>query len=211
MRIEKCYFCSGPVYPGHGIVFVRNDCKMFRFCRSKCHKNFKAKRNPRRIRWTKAYRKTHGKELVTDPVLNFEKARDTATRYDRDTWVNTIQGMERIDKIKQDREGRFWEQRMKRAQHHKREMIKSDLIKNQTLIGDTKIRNKVDKLREERDEKRIQRRSKRINMGLNKDMKDINNIEGETIRVKEKANSKKKAKKVAKKQVALNDNTMDVE
>ena len=178
MRIETCYFCSGPIYPGHGIVFVRNDGKMFRFCRSKCHKNFKAKKNPRKIRWTKAYRKTHGKELVTDPVYEFEKIRNTPIKYNREIWTDTIQAMDKLAKIRKEREDRFFNKRMKNASKIKKEIIKKDLIRHEQLIADPKIREKVDKLREERDEKRLLKQE-------NKNIKNQNKGLDEGIKISE--------------------------
>ena len=216
MRIETCYFCSGPIYPGHGIVFVRNDGKMFRFCRSKCHRNFKAKKNPRKIRWTKAYRKTHEKELVTDPVYDFEKIRNTPIKYNREIWTDTVQAMDKLAKIRKYREDRFFERRMRRAKHDKKEMIKSDLIKHEQLIADPVIREKVDKLREKREEKRkLKEEQKKIekikNPGLGNDM-DIEDTKKEedkekprkVLTVKKRMKLKQKEKLIARRKIFKN-------
>ena len=72
---------------------------------------FKAKKNPRRLRWTKAYRASRGKEMTCDPVLDFEKKRNVPVRYNRTLMVTTIQAMKRIDEIREARKRRLWERR----------------------------------------------------------------------------------------------------
>ena len=95
-----------------------------------------------------------GKELVTDPVYEFEKIRNTPIKYNREIWTDTIQAMDKLAKIRKDREDIFFMRRMRRAEHDKKEIIKKNLIRHEQLIADPKIREKVDKMREERDEKR---------------------------------------------------------
>ncbi|RYR55742.1 hypothetical protein Ahy_A06g030919 [Arachis hypogaea] len=121
MRLEKCWFCSSTVYPGHGIQFVRNDAKIydklllqiFRFCRSKCHKNFKMKRNPRKVKWTKAYRRVHGKDMTQDSTFEFERKRNRPERYDRNLAENVLKAIPKIEKIRVTREERHHKNRMK--------------------------------------------------------------------------------------------------
>ncbi|GAA5909441.1 hypothetical protein JCM6882_002645 [Rhodosporidiobolus microsporus] len=115
MKIEPCYVCGSPCYPGHGTMFVRNDAKCFRFCRSKCSKNFKMKRNPRKLKWTKAFRKAAGKEMTVDSTLQFEKRRHVPVVYDRDLVQATVAGMKRIAEVKARRERAFHKARMAAA------------------------------------------------------------------------------------------------
>ena len=130
MRVEKCYFCSSPSYPGHGSEFVRNDGKVFRFCRSKCHKNFKMKRNPRKMRWTKAFRKSTGKEMTVDSTFEFEKRRNVPVRYDRDLMQTTVKAIKRIQEIKAKRERLFYRNRVKGDKIKEKEAMLGDIQKN---------------------------------------------------------------------------------
>lgn len=104
---------------------MRNDCKIFRFCRSKCHKNFKMKRNPRKVKWTKAYRKLHGKELTKDTTFEFERRRNRPERYDRNVVQNTLKAIKKIEEVRVSREAKLWENRMK---GNKAKQIKEDAI-----------------------------------------------------------------------------------
>ena len=63
--------------------------QIFKFCRSKCHKNFKKKKNPRKAKWTKVFRKSNGKELAVDPAFEFERRRNVPVKYDRELWKTT--------------------------------------------------------------------------------------------------------------------------
>ncbi|ONH65112.1 Ribosome biogenesis protein RLP24 [Cyberlindnera fabianii] len=94
-------------------MFVRNDAKEFRFCRSKCHKAFKQRRNPRKLRWTKAFRKAAGKELAVDSTLTFAARRNVPVRYNRDLVATTLKAMARVEEIRQKRERAFYKNRMK--------------------------------------------------------------------------------------------------
>jgi len=134
MRIYNCHFCSGPVYPSKGIMFVRNDAKEFRFCRSKCHKNFKMKRNPRKLKWTKAFRKAAGKEMVVDTSLTFGVRRNVPTRYDRNLVATTLAGMRRVEEIRRKRERVFYKNRMAGNKQREREANRKLVAENQHLL-----------------------------------------------------------------------------
>ncbi|XP_076646450.1 ribosomal protein L24-like [Halictus rubicundus] len=134
MRIETCYFCSSRIYPGHGIQFVRNDCKIFKFCRSKCHAAFKKKKNPRKVKWTKAYRKTVGKELAVDPSFEFERRRNIPIKYNRELWSKTVEAMKKVETIRQRRQNLHIMQRLRKGRELERERDVKEVQRDLSLI-----------------------------------------------------------------------------
>ena len=134
MRLETCWFCSSNIYPGRGVVFARNDGTIFRFCRSKCHNNFMMKRNPRKVKWTKAYRAARGKDLTNDTTFELERKRNRPERYNRDTMQKTLKAMERITEIRNQRESRFIANRLKERKRQEKLQARKQLDQEIHLI-----------------------------------------------------------------------------
>ncbi|MEM4245972.1 MAG: 50S ribosomal protein L24e [Candidatus Bathyarchaeia archaeon] len=58
-RSFKCSFCGRSYPQGTGIMYVRNDGTLLRFCSSKCKRNvLELRRDSRKLKWTRY----HGKK-----------------------------------------------------------------------------------------------------------------------------------------------------
>lgn len=149
MRLEKCYVCSSTIYPGHGALFVRNDSKQFHFCRAKCRRNFTMKRNPRKLRWTKAFRKAAGKELAIDTTFSFERRRNRAVKYDREVVANTLRAIPVIDKVQRDRQHDFYRARMVVREKETRKDALKELATGLDVLAPLIVREKIREREEE--------------------------------------------------------------
>lgn len=73
------------------------------------------KRNPRKVKWTKAYRKLAGKDLVDDAVFDMERRRNVPEKYDRTLVAKSVAAMKRTDELRVARAARHHERRMRVA------------------------------------------------------------------------------------------------
>ncbi|KAK3114570.1 ATPase-activating ribosome biosynthesis protein [Teratosphaeriaceae sp. CCFEE 6253] len=190
MRIETCYFCSQPCYPSKGITFVRNDAKMFKFCRSKCHKNFKMKRNPRKLAWTKSFRRAHGKEMTVDSTLQFAQRRNIPVRYNRELVATTLQAMQRVSEIRARRERQFYKNRMRGNKATQLEADRKLVAENQHLLP-PRYRDQVEQV--------LDVEAQKVDMEL-AETEDLEVEEEERLEAEEKLKAEKQKTKPKRKQ-----------
>ena len=92
------------------------------------------KRNPRKVRWTKAFRKAAGKEMTIDSTFEFEKKRNIPVRYDRELMEKTVRAMKRVEEIRRKREKAFFVQRIEKGRTVERAALLKEVEKGADLL-----------------------------------------------------------------------------
>ena len=100
------------------------------------------KRNPRKVKWTKAFRKSAGKEMKVDSTFEFEKRRNKPVRYDRELMGATIRAMKRIGEIQQARDKRFYTARMKGTKAIQKNQRAVEIAQNIDLVKPAVVRKR---------------------------------------------------------------------
>lgn len=114
------------------------------------------KRNPRKLKWTKAFRKAAGKEMVVDSTLAFNQRRHVPVRYNRETVAKTLEAMKRIEEIRKRREKAFYQNRMRGNKERQLELDRKLVEANPELLRrrEVELRRAAEKAqtKEEEDE-----------------------------------------------------------
>jgi len=92
------------------------------------------KRNPRKLKWTKAFRKSAGKEMVVDSTLTFAARRNVPVRYNKDLVETTLKAMKRVSEIRQRRERVFYKKRMAGNKERVKEANRKLVAENEHLL-----------------------------------------------------------------------------
>ncbi|ORD94321.1 RLP24 [Enterospora canceri] len=152
MRIEKCWFCSANIYPGKGTVFVRGDSTVFNFCRSKCHKLFKLRKNPRKVKWTKISRILRGKDVVDDRIAQFERRMDEPMMYNRARMAQVVEAIPLVIEKKQQIDRAATVDRIMKAKEQSKMHDLAFMTKNERLLQNDyeKLRRRIVKKKAEK-------------------------------------------------------------
>lgn len=92
------------------------------------------KRNPRKLKWTKAFRKSAGKEMTVDSTLQLAARRNVPVRYDRDLVSRTLKAMERISAIRTRRERVFYKKRIAGKRERELAIARKLVAENEHLL-----------------------------------------------------------------------------
>jgi len=96
--------------------------------------NIPLERNPRKLGWTKSFRKAHGKEMVVDGALALAARRNVPVRYNRENVATALKAMQRYSEVKARRERVFYKNRMAGNRERQLEADKKLVEENQHLL-----------------------------------------------------------------------------
>jgi large subunit ribosomal protein L24e len=91
--------------------------------------------------------------MTVDSTFDFEKRRNRPVKYDRDLMGKTILAMKRVESVKAQREGRFFDNRMQDAKAEKKAQARVEIEKSIDLLApavakrEEVMRNVVDNAR----------------------------------------------------------------
>lgn len=92
------------------------------------------KRNPRKVKWTKAYRVLHGKDLSADSTFTFERRRNRPERYNRPLVQKTVTAIKKVEEIRIRRAERHHSIRMEKNTRENRRVEQRELEQQIHLV-----------------------------------------------------------------------------